>query len=156
MDIYRTTQNDAVRSLAYDIATTQSAQRGEFYDWLVKWSLPQAGGPLMAWMTMPGSGHAHSGDTNAAPASDAELRAQMGMATTAELDALRAATGTDADCRFLSLMIRHHRGAVPMAEALSQQGTDPRALQVAQGVAATQSAEIDLMESLQRTLACTG
>ena len=74
--------------------------------------------------------------------------------TTDEIDGMRAATGTDADCRFLSLMIRHHEGALPMAQALVDLGNEPRAIQVAQGVIATQSAEIDLMTSLQKNLAC--
>ncbi len=154
MDIYRTTQSDDIRVLAYDIATTQSGQKGEFYDWLVKWNLPQSGGPLMSWMAGADTGHEHGGSTDAAP-SQAELMAQMGMATDAELAAMRAATGTAADCDFLALMIRHHQGAIPMAEALVQLGSEPRARQVAQGVISTQSAEIDLMTSLQQKLACT-
>lgn len=151
MDIYRTTDDESVRVLAYDIATTQSAQKGEFYDWLVKWNLPQSGGPLMAWMAAAPSGHEHAASPSA---TEAELRAEMGMATTDEIDGMRAATGTDADCRFLSLMIRHHEGAIPMAQALVDLGSEPRAIQVAQGVIATQSAEIDLMTSLQKNLAC--
>ena len=151
MDIYRTTDDESVRVLAYDIATTQSAQKGEFYDWLVKWNLPQSGDPLMAWMAAAPSGHQHAASPSA---TEAELRAEMGMATTDEIDGMRAATGTDADCRFLSLMIRHHEGAIPMAQALVELGSEPRAIQVAQGVIATQSAEIDLMTSLQNNLAC--
>ena len=151
MDIYRTTDDESVRVLAYDIATTQSAQKGEFYDWLVKWNLPQSGGPLMAWMAAAPSGHEHAASPSA---TEAELRAEMGMATTDEIDGMRAATGTDADCRFLSLMIRHHEGAIPMAQAIVELGNEPRAIQVAQGVIATQSAEIDLMTSLQKNLAC--
>lgn len=156
MDIYRSSENDGIRVLAYDIATTQSAQRGEFFDWLVKWNLPQAGGPLMAWMTDAGTGHLH-GDTagTGTPLSDDELMRQMGMASADELAAMRAATAAEADCDFLALMIRHHEGAIPMAEALVKLGSEPRALQVAQGVIDTQSAEIDLMTSLQRGLACT-
>ncbi|PZU44750.1 MAG: DUF305 domain-containing protein [Microbacterium sp.] len=152
MDIYRTTENDDIRVLAYDIATTQSAQKGEFYDWLVKWNLPQAGGPLMAWMSDADTAHHH--DATGTASTD-DLMAQMGMATDAEIAGMRAQTGTAADCTFLSLMIRHHEGALPMAEALVQLGTDPRALQVAGGVIAIQSAEIDLMTSLQQTLSCT-
>lgn len=148
MDIYRTTDDPDIRVLAYDIATTQSAQKGEFFDWLVKWDLPQAGAPLMSWMA--GTAHAH-GDT---AASEDEPMAAMGMATQAELSELRQSTGVPADCLFLSLMIRHHTGAVPMAQALVELGTDPRALQVAEGIIATQSAEIDLMTALQRGLAC--
>ncbi|WP_315551526.1 DUF305 domain-containing protein [Microbacterium aurum] len=153
MDIYRTTENPDVRVLAYDIATTQSAQKGEFYDWLVKWNLPQSGGPLMAWMTdAADTAHQHVATPGA---SEAELLTQMGMASPAELAAMRAETGTAADCTFLALMIRHHEGALPMAQALLQLGSEPRALQVAQGVIDTQSAEIDLMTSLRRGMACT-
>ena len=45
MQIYRTTEDTELRTLAYDIATGQSAQRGEMFDWLVQWGLPQAGRP---------------------------------------------------------------------------------------------------------------
>ncbi len=62
MTIYRTTEDDGIRTLAYDIATAQAAQKGEFYDWLVKWGLPQSGGRLMGWMTDAGTGHAHGDD----------------------------------------------------------------------------------------------
>ncbi len=157
MDIYRTTDNPDVRVLAYDIATTQSAQKGEFYDWLVKWGLPQAGGPLMAWMDAADTAHHHgSSDASGARPSDAELMTQMGMASAAELAEMRAQTPATADCTFLALMIRHHRGALPMAHALLQRGHDPRALTVAQGVIDTQSAEIDLMNALRAQLSCTG
>ena len=155
MDIYRTTQNEDVRVLAYDIATGQSAQRGEFYDWLVKWNLPQRGDqPIMAWMAATDNAHGHA-STGADAPTEAELLQQMGMATDAEIAAMQAETGTTADCTFLSLMIRHHQGAIPMAQALIDLGSDPRALQVAQGIIATQSAEIDLMTSLREGLACT-
>lgn len=153
MDIYRTTDDDDIRVLAYDIATTQSGQKGEFYDWLVTWGLPQAGGPLMSWMSGADTGHGHA--TGSAPLTDAELLTQMGMASDAEIAAMRAATGTDADCRFLALMIRHHEGAIPMAQALVELGTEARPRQVAKAIIAGQSAEIDLMTSLQQNLGCT-
>ena len=44
MEIYRKTDDDELRVLAYDIATGQAGQRGEMYDWLVQWGLPQSGG----------------------------------------------------------------------------------------------------------------
>ncbi|HEY6800975.1 MAG TPA: DUF305 domain-containing protein, partial [Agromyces sp.] len=40
MEIYRKTDDTELRTLAYDIATAQAAQRGEMYDWLVQWGLP--------------------------------------------------------------------------------------------------------------------
>ncbi|MGN8551428.1 UNVERIFIED_CONTAM: DUF305 domain-containing protein [Microbacterium sp. SLM126] len=153
MEIYRKTDDPELRVLAYDIATGQAAQRGEMYDWLVKWGLSQSGEPMMSWMSGSDAGHAHGGAGDE-PMTDEEAHEAMGMATDAELAALEAATGQDADCLFLELMIRHHEGAIPMAEALLELGSDPRALQVAQAIKDGQTAEIDAMESMQARLGC--
>lgn len=154
MVIYRKTDDDDVRVLAYDIATAQAGQRGEMYDWLVKWGLPQAGGPMMQWMGASDAGHDH-GVTDE-PMTDDEARAAMGMASDAELADLAEATGQRADCLFLGLMTRHHEGAIPMADALLELGSDPRALDVAQSIKEGQTAEIDAMRSIQTRLACAG
>lgn len=151
MTIYRKTDDDEVRILAYDIATNQSAQKGEFYGWLVNWGLPQAGGPLMTWMADDPE-HGHGGES----LTEDELRDEMGMATADQLAALESAEGTAADCLFLDLMVRHHEGAVPMGEALERLGSDPRAVQVGATVVETQSAEIGIMRSLQKRLGCGG
>ncbi|MGA7148443.1 MAG: DUF305 domain-containing protein [Microbacterium sp.] len=152
MEIYRKTEDADLRVLSYDIATGQAAQRGEMYDWLVQWGLSQSGGPTMAWMDAS-EGHAHGGSDDE-PLTAEEARAAMGMASDAELRELQAATGTEADCLFLALMIRHHEGAIPMAEALLELGTEARPLQVAQSIKDGQTAEIDAMESIQRRLGC--
>lgn len=153
MEIYRKTSDPELRTLSYDIATTQSGQRGEMFGWLVEWGLPQASSqPLMQWMT---SSDAHShGDTSAL--SQDELLAQMGMASEAELEQLRTLEGQPADCLFLGLMIRHHQGAMPMAEAVIELGSDPRVKDVAQTIVDGQSAEIDAMRDIQSRLACSG
>lgn len=149
MSIYRDTEDDEVRAISYDIATGQAAQRGEMFDWLVQWNLPQAG-DLMSWMA-DSDEHEHA----AASASEDELREQMGMASDAELAALDAARGTEADCMFLSLMIRHHEGALEMTDAVADLGSIPRVLQVAETMHTNQSAEIDAMQSVQDRLGCT-
>lgn len=155
MVLYRETEDEDLRGLSYDIATAQSAQRGEMYDWLVQWGLPQTvGAPLMQWMADPDGGHA--GHDVAPDATDAELRAAMGMATDAELRALSSATGAEADCLFLELMIRHHEGAIPMAKAVVERGSVPRVSAVAKSMIAGQSAEIELMKAAQVRLSCTG
>jgi uncharacterized protein (DUF305 family) len=155
MEIYRKTEDDELRVLAYDIATGQAGQRGEMYDWLVQWGLPQAGGPMMTWMSASDAGHAH-GAPAGDPMTDDEARAAMGMASADEIAALEQATGAEADCLFLDLMIRHHEGAIPMAEALLELGTDPRALDVADSIRAGQTAEIDAMQSISARLGCSG
>jgi len=155
MEIYRKTDDDELRVLAYDIATGQAGQRGEMYDWLVQWGLPQSGGPMMQWMQASGGEHAHGGSSDE-PMTDDEAHAAMGMASADEIAALRAATGQEADCQFLTLMIRHHEGAIPMAQALLDLGSDPRALEVATAIKNGQTAEIDAMTSIQTRLGCTG
>jgi uncharacterized protein (DUF305 family) len=150
MEIYRKTEDPQLRVLAYDIATAQAGQRGEMFGWLVQWGLPQAGGPLMAWME-DSSAHGHGAPE---AATDQERMAQMGMATPEQLAQLRQAEGTTADCLFLDLMIRHHQGAIPMAEAVVDLGSDSRVDTVAGGMVASQTAEIDLMESISTRLGC--
>lgn len=154
MEIYRQTDDEELRVLAYDIATGQAAQRGEMYDWLVQWGLPQSGGPMMMWMDAAASGHEHGGGS-AEPMTDDEAHEAMGMASADEIAELKAAAGQEADCRFLALMIRHHEGAIPMAEALLELGTDPRALEVAQAIKNGQTSEIDAMTAMQERLGCS-
>lgn len=153
MQIYRATEDDEIRALSYDIATAQSAQRGEMYDWLVQWGLPQASPvPIMTWMADASvDGHDHRPD-----ATEAELLGQMGMATDAQLTALAAAEGTEADCLFLDLMITHHQGAIPMADAAVQLADDARVITVAGSISELQGSEIAAMRSMQERLGCTG
>lgn len=153
MEIYRKTDDEQLRMLSYDIATGQAAQRGEMFDWLVSWGLPQSGGPMMAWMTASDAHAGHGGASGEAMSED-ELREAMGMASSEELAALQAATGVAADCRFLELMIRHHEGAIPMTEALLELGSDPRALEVAESMKNGQTAEIAAMQAMQLRLGC--
>jgi uncharacterized protein (DUF305 family) len=153
MEIYRKTSDEELRIFAYDIATGQAGQRGEMYDWLVQWGLSQSGGPMMQWMDASpgGSGHAMS---DSAAMTEEEARIAMGMASAEEISALEGATGQEADCLFLGLLIRHHEGAIPMAEALIELGTDPRALTVAENIKTGQTAEISAMKSMQARMGC--
>ena len=65
------TTNSTIRTIAYDIITTQQQQAGQMYGWLAQWRLHQTGSePPMAWM---GSGH-HMGS----PASTGSTMPGMG------------------------------------------------------------------------------
>ena len=74
-----------------------------------------------------------------------------GMLTAEELSGLEAARGTEFDRRFLTLMIRHHEGALKMVADLL---ASPRAAQdvdvsvLANDVETTQTAEIGLMRQM--------
>lgn len=173
MEIHRKTDDPEVRMMAYDMATSQSAQIGEMYSWLVAWGLPQRGEPLMAWMGHGGADHEAGGDHEAgadhetgadAPGaghsaesapSTAELEAAMGMASPEALAALAAATGTEADCLFLELMIRHHVGGVEMVDAILELGSEPRVLAVAATMGEVQRFEIEAMEASLLRLGCS-
>jgi uncharacterized protein (DUF305 family) len=152
MTEYRQTEDPDLRALAYDIATAQSAQSGEMYSWLVRWGLPQRGGALMAWMAED-PGHADHGSV-ATPAPEAELLRDMGMATEEELAAFEAASGVEADCQFLTLMTRHHEGAIDMVDAILRLGSEPRVLQVAQSMKDVQQFELDAMAAAALRLGC--
>lgn len=153
------TDDPEIRSLAYDIATSQSQQSGQMYAWLNDWGLPQARpGQTMEWMSEPtldgsaGQGHDHgSPSTNEGTLSTApsgENVVMPGMASEADLERLRTASGTDAEVLFLTLMLAHHRGGVDMADAVLERSTHPLVTTLARAIVFAQSGEIDYMESL--------
>ncbi|MEU9146872.1 DUF305 domain-containing protein [Streptomyces sp. NPDC048349] len=155
------TQDEAVRSLAYDIANTQANQRGMLLGWLDLWGLPKvvAGEPPMSWMgTAPeaGSGHTghggdggHGGATGHGPGHAAKPGALMpGMATKEELARLEAASGRDAEVLYLQLMTDHHQGGVAMAEGCARQCATPVERELAQGMVDAQRSELTLMADM--------
>lgn len=142
------TDNDEVRLLAYDIATTQGAQSGMMRGWLAAWGLPQASSePSMTWMTRPtleGEGHDHgSGDDAHKPGEP-----MPGLATPEQIAELKTLDGVAAERMFLELMIAHHQGAIDMAEAVLDRSTNTTVRTFATGVVKAQQSEIDLMESM--------
>ncbi|MGW0363228.1 DUF305 domain-containing protein [Streptomyces sp. NPDC002990] len=159
------TGDEAVRTLAYDIANTQANQRGMLLGWLDLWGLPKvvAGEPPMSWMAAPdgseaGSGHsghdsghgdsagAHSGHGAAEPGA-----LMPGMAAKAEIARLEAAEGRDAEVLYLQLMTDHHEGGVAMARACAEQCRIPVERDLARGMADAQRSELALMaDMLQR------
>lgn len=132
------TDDAAVRLLADDIAATQAQQSGQLAGWLNVWGLPQySSEPSMTWMSR-GGGHAAHAAGEPMP----------GLATPEQIAELKAASGVDAERRFLELMTAHHEGAVEMAEALLARSEHPVALAFANAVIASQTSEIELMRSM--------
>jgi uncharacterized protein (DUF305 family) len=72
----------------------------------------------------------------------------MGMLSEAEMTALENARGARFDRLFLRAMIRHHRGAVGMAETVSAEGADVLVSELAADVHVTQTSEIARMRQL--------
>ena len=140
------TDDEAVRLLGYDIATTQAHQAGPLYGWLAEWGLGQLGSePPMMWMRRPG----RSGAVNAATGQDMSMGALMpGMATSAQMAELSAGSGVETERLFLSLMIAHHQGALEMAEAVLDRSDHEGTRTFANAGLTSQQSEIDLMTEM--------
>ncbi|GAA4387697.1 DUF305 domain-containing protein [Ornithinibacter aureus] len=130
--------DEELRTVAYDILTSQQQQAGQMYGWLVQWGLPQTGsGEPMAWV---GDEHAkaHTRPDGTMP----------GMATRAQLDELRAAEGLAAERLFLTLMIAHHEGGVAMADAALAQARTSEVRTLAAAISNAQASEITLLQRM--------
>lgn len=142
------TDDERVRSLAYDIALTQQQQIGQMYAWLEQWDLPQmSAGPPMAWVNEGGHGHG-GGRTDAPTASGAG--GMPGMATPEQLRRLQQAQGREAEVLFLRLMIVHHEAGVQMAQAVLPRTDNEHVRRLASGMIAGQRSEIKLMQDMLR------
>jgi uncharacterized protein (DUF305 family) len=128
--------DDRLRTLAYDIIVTQTAQRGVFMGWLQQWGVPQSSElPRMAWM----AGHAHAASSNSL---------MPGMASDDDLLRLRQASGRDAEILFLQLMIRHHEGGLEMARAILAQSDREDVVAMARSIEGSQAGEIASMREM--------
>jgi len=117
----------AVKLLAQDIALTQQGQIGQLSGWLTAWGLPVAGAqPPMRGMD----------------------RAEMGMATSADVQELEHMPVRVAEGRYLLLMRRHHLGGVAMAKAALTGARQPLVQAFANRVVASQTAEIRSIDTM--------
>jgi uncharacterized protein (DUF305 family) len=148
------TRSQEIRTLATDIALTQTNQMGQMQGWLAQWDLALGRtGPPMSWMTQQRMDMAHaSGST--LPAMDPALMRPLpdgrmpGIATAAQVNQLRALPVEKADVLFLQLMIAHHRAGVAMAR-MAQALTSVRVVdRLAATMITDQQAEITQMTQM--------
>lgn len=131
------TDDEEVRTLAYDIINTQANQRGMLLGRLEVWGLPKTpDGPRMTWMSHPMRYEPHDGAL------------MPGMATDTEMEALRNAEGKQAEIRYLQLMYAHHRAGVMMARNAGDIAEDPFIVRLAKGMARAQRSEMKLMADM--------
>lgn len=71
----------------------------------------------------------------------------MGMLDENEMEMLRVSTGADFDRLFLEGMIKHHEGAIDMAEMIID-SANPEVAKLGDSIIASQSAEIQAMKAL--------
>ncbi|MFE5963920.1 DUF305 domain-containing protein [Streptomyces sp. NPDC056463] len=116
-------ESEQIKKLAERIAAAQKPEIGAMEGWL-----KTNGGPREQ------TGHDH--------------HTMPGMATEAQLTALRNAKGKAFDELFLKLMITHHDGAVTMAAEVLGNGNNVLVEEMANDVIAQQTAEINRMRSM--------
>lgn len=131
--------SEQVKTMADRIAAAQSAEIHGLAAWLDARSLP-----------VPVEAEVADGSGPRDPAADGEHGHELhpGMLTQDELSELSAATGADFDRLFCELMIRHHQGAIDMAQEQITTGSDLYAGEIANDTAAEQSAEIARLEDI--------
>ena len=115
--------NAEVEALAKQIKAAQQPEIDLMNTWLDAWGR----------MKMPETSHHSSAD---------------GTMTEEQMRELDEATGAEAQRLFLEGMIRHHQGAIKMAQAEIASGKNPEAITLAKNIAESQQAEVDTMTEL--------
>ncbi|MGW5690933.1 DUF305 domain-containing protein [Streptomyces asiaticus] len=98
---------------------------------------------LKAWGEQVPHGMEGMGHNNAS--------AMPGMMSDHDMHQLKKASGSGFDTMFLTMMIKHHQGAIDMAKAEKQHGAYGPAKKMAADIVATQSAEITQMRTMLGT-----
>ncbi|MGA5201209.1 DUF305 domain-containing protein [Streptomyces variegatus] len=97
---------------------------------------------LSGWLTSWGE------EVPAEGAMDHSAHSTGGMMTGEEMDQLEKASGKAFDTAFMEMMIKHHEGAVAMAETEKTDGSFPDAKKMADAIITSQTAEITQMNDL--------
>jgi len=128
------TQDPLLASLATDIVRTQQSQIGRFSGWLDQWGLPLASlDAPMSWA----QGHTAM-----------DMDVMPGMATNDEIRQLDSLPLDQAETLFLTLMIRHHRGGVEMANTILTITDRDEVRRIASSIVTSQQSEIEAMQSM--------
>jgi uncharacterized protein (DUF305 family) len=149
------TKSEDVRSLATDIALTQTNQMGQMQGWLRLWDLPLGRvGPPMTWMsTTGGMDMSHVTGATTATVDPALMRPladgrMPGMATNAQINQLRTLPVGQAEVLFLQLIIAHHKAGVVMAQMAEALTREPVVDQLAGNMVTGQQNEIAQMTQM--------
>lgn len=120
-------QDPRVLDLAGRIEAAQEPEIDTLTGWLADWGADDGMGPMDEDMDHSGMG---------------------GMMSPGDMQALMSASGTAFDRMFLEQMIEHHVGATEMAETEIGDGVNAAAIELAETIRDTQTAEIREMEQL--------
>jgi uncharacterized protein (DUF305 family) len=138
-------EDPIVRTIAFNIETTQIEQVGRMQGWLSLWGRDRSSssGKYMAWMSSAvGHGAQHGADGSTA------VDRMPGMATPEELDRLAKASGAEFDVLFLQLMVRHHQGGTAMLQYAADHAEVDVVSNLAKQTLIAQGKETDQMTQL--------
>ena len=113
-------------------------------------TIKQAQGPEI--ITMRGWLDAWGEKAEGSGGHGADMEMSGGMMSDQEMGELEKASGAAFDRLFLTMMVRHHEGAIEMAKSELDEGTYPPAQTLASQITTSQAAEIDQMEGLLATV----
>ncbi len=154
-----------VMDLAKQIRAAQSPEIEQMQTWLTEWGMPTM--PMMPKMDMPGrsgmpTASATPGETGAPTESSMPgmpgmsgmpgMAGMDGMMSEEDMAALQNAQGVAAAKLYLIQMIRHHEGAISMAQNEISSGQYPAAIALAQSIVTSQQQEIDTMNRILASL----
>jgi uncharacterized protein (DUF305 family) len=125
--------NAGVKTLARAIKAAQDPEIVEMSGWLAGWQQPVPSSSSTS--SMGGMDHAGTG-----------------MMSDADMTSLGNATGAAFDRMWVSMMIRHHQGAVSKATTEQATGQNPDAKKLAQSIITSQTAQITQLTALLGTL----
>jgi uncharacterized protein (DUF305 family) len=129
-----------VTELANQIKAAQGPEIEHMQRWLDGWGNPSMPPMPSGDMDMPGHGDMPG------------MSGGMGMMSDEDMTALQNAQGVDASKLFLTQMIKHHEGAITMAQNEIRDGKYPAAVEMARQIVTSQQREIDTMNSILASL----
>lgn len=127
-----------VVTLTEQIRTAQAPEIEKMADWLEDWDQP-----------VPETSRDHANAHAQEHGESVEMDTDMpGMLSAKELESLESASGPEFQTMWLEMMIEHHEGAVEMAEAQVEEGSNAKAVALAEDIISTQEREISTMQDL--------
>ena len=139
-----------VVELAKQIKAAQGPEITTMQGWMSQWGMSAM--PGMDHGGMHGSATDSSTPTTSMMPGMGEMSGMDGMMSQADMDALKNAQGIQASKLFLTGMIKHHQGALTMAQDEIKNGQFPDAITMAKQILESQQKEIDTMNQILNSL----
>ncbi len=147
-----------VVGLAQQIKAAQGPEIETMQGWIGQWGTGgMSGMPGMDHGGMQGSGAPStsmmpSGSMMPGMGGMGDMSGMDGMMSAADMDALKNAQGVEAAKLYLTGMIKHHQGALTMAQDEIKNGQFPDAVAMAKSILDSQQKEIDTMNQILGSL----